>query len=65
MQVTEPEAAGGEDPVVRFEVSASGDGVDPDKLVALMGGDCGGSSRPGQGSRLWFTIDARRSHRDG
>ena len=64
-RVTEPEAADGEDPVVRFEVSASGDGVDPDKLVALIGADCGGSSRPGQGSRLWFTIAARGSHSAG
>jgi two-component system, sensor histidine kinase and response regulator len=80
----------GTDAVIRFDVSDTGNGIEPDKLesifqpfvqadtsisrkyggtglglaisaqlVALMGGDCGVTSRPSEGSNFWFTIRVR------
>jgi PAS domain S-box-containing protein len=58
--------ADGADALVRFEVSAEDDGMEPGevfeplavcgRLASLMGGDCGVSSRRGEGRHLWFTI---------
>ena len=73
VNVTES-GAEGEDGLVRFEVSGTGDGMEPGevfeplavcgRLASLMGGDCGVSSRRGEGRHLWFTIAKGRARQE-
>ena len=73
VSVTES-AAEGEDGLVRFEVSGASGDMEPGevfeplavcgRLASLMGGDCGVSSRRGEGRHLWFTIAKGRERQE-
>ena len=64
----------GADGLVRFEVSGTGAGMEPGevfeplavcgRLASLMGGDCGVSSRRGEGRHLWLTIAKKRAREE-
>jgi PAS domain S-box-containing protein len=64
----------GADGLVRFEVSGTGEGMAPGevfeplavcgRLAALMGGDCGVSTRRGEERHLWLTIAKGRTRQE-